>query len=501
VRDQHPDWNPEQVKADLMNTAEQDLFLEPNHSGPKYAPNRVGSGRIDVKTALDNKVLAYVTNDPGSVSASFGPVEVTAPTTLTKTIKVQNTGNSTVTYAVSYQARTSIPGATYSVSPATVKVDPRSSKTVTLTLSLNPSQLTKTIDPTVDRVQGYPREYQADTSGLVLFEGTGVPTVRVPAYAAPRPASVMTQPSSITMPGGAVQEALLPLSGQGVNNGSGNTAVRSTIAGFELQATSGKAPSCSTTVQSGCVNFSDERSSDLKYVGATSDAPQLQSIGADPLSNGLQYFAISTQGPWRTAASSQEFDIYIDGTGDGAPDAVLFNTRLTGSDVMVTELIDLNSGAVLDAEPINDRFGDTDTALFNSDTLVMPVALGLIPGVTASHSRISYAVFAFSEYQSAPVDQVGDVGAKGKLVKPLSFDVLHPGVAVFGSYDGDASALLYRDSPGSVLEVRRDSAAYAVDHGLGALLVHFHNKVGNKAQVASLSAKPEPKPKPGPKKP
>jgi subtilisin family serine protease len=491
VRDQHPDWNPEQVKADLMNTAEQDLYLGPNHTGHKYAPNRVGSGRIDVKKALDNKVLAYVTNDPGSVSASFGPVEVTAPTTLTKTIKVQNTGTRAATYAVSYQARTSIPGATYSVSPATVTVDPRSSKTVTLTLSLNPAQLTKTIDPTVDRLQGgNAREYQADTSGLVLFKGTGLPTLRVPAYAAPRPASVMTQPSSITMPAGYVQSTLLPLSGQGVNNGSGNTAVRSLVAGFELQATSGKAPSCSASVQSGCVNFSDERSSDLKYVGATSDAPQLRSIGADPLTDGLQYFAISTQGPWRTAASSQEFDIYIDGTGDGEPDAVLFNTRLTGTDVMVDELIDLNTGEVLDVEPINDRLGDTDTALFNSDTLVMPMAIGAIPGVTASHSRITYAVFAFSEYQSAPVDQVGDIGGNGKFVKPLSSDVLNPGVAVFGSYDGNESALLYRDSPGSVLEIRRDAVSYAADKGLGALLVHFHNKVGNKAQVVTLKSGP-----------
>jgi hypothetical protein len=125
------------------------------------------------------------------------------------------------------------------------------------------------------------------------------------------------------------------------------------------------------------------------------------------------------------------------------------------------------------------------------------VALGLIPGVTASHSRISYAVFAYSEYQSSPVDQVGDIGANGKFVKPLSFDVLHPGVAVFGSYDGDASALLFRDSPGSVLEIRRDSAAYTADHGLGALLVHFHNKVGNKAQVATLTSKPTKPPKPG----
>ena len=43
---------------------------------------------------------------------------------------------------------------------------------------------------------------------------------------------------------------------------------------------------------------------------------------------GLEYFAISTQGPWHTAASQNEYDIYIDSTGDGNPDYVAYNTRL-----------------------------------------------------------------------------------------------------------------------------------------------------------------------------
>ena len=300
----------------------------------------------------------------------------------------------------------------------------------------------------------------------------------------------MTQPASLSLPSGAVQTALLPLSGAQVNQGSGAEAVKSIVAGFELQATSGLAPSCSTTVTSACVNFPDERSADLKYIGATSDAPQLASIGDNILTSpaGLVYFSVTTQGRWRTAASSQEFDIYIDSNGDGAPDSVLFNTRLTGTDTLVDELVDLSTGAVIDAEPINDRFGDTDTALLNSDTLVMPVAAAALPGISASTSRIRYAVLSFSPYQSAPVDQVGDINSSGLFVNPLTLDIAKPGVAIFGSYDGDASALLYRDSPGSVLELRRDAAAYATDHGMGALVVHFQNTVGNKAQLVSLKS-------------
>src|SRR5439155_9882497 len=84
VRSRHPDWTPEEVKADIMNTAGQDVFTGPNHSGDKYAPNRVGAGRIQAEQALNNQVLAYVVNDPGAVSVSFGPVAVTGPVHLSK---------------------------------------------------------------------------------------------------------------------------------------------------------------------------------------------------------------------------------------------------------------------------------------------------------------------------------------------------------------------------------------------------------------------------------
>jgi subtilisin family serine protease len=480
VNSMHPTWTAEQVKADIMNTAEQDLWTGPTHTGVKFAPQRVGTGRIDVKSALDNHVLAYNAIDPGSVSVSFGPRAVSVPTTLSKTIKVANTGTTAATYQVSYTARTTVPGAVYTVSPPSVTVNPDSSQNVTVTLTIDPTKLTKTIDPSVDRLQGgIPRQYQADASGLVVLTSADVPDLRVPVYSAPRPVSVMTQPASVTMPTGATQSVFLPLSGHNVNQGVGAEAVQSIVAGFELQATSGVLPNCSLTVTSGCVNFSDQRAADLKYVGVTSDAAQVRSIGGNPMADGLTYFAISTRGAWRTPAGIQEFDIYIDTNRDGSDDVVLFNTRLTGTDVMVDVLIDL-AGNVLDIQAINDSLGDTDTALLGSDTLVMPVATAAL-GLNPASPRFNYGVGAYSSYQSDVLDSVG-------FTSPLSFDPITPGVAMFGSFDGDASALLFRDSPGSVLKLTRNIAAYAADRGKGLLTVHFHNAVGNKAQVSSLKS-------------
>jgi hypothetical protein len=488
LRTQHPDWNPEEVKADIMNTADQDLWTTASHTGTRYAPNRVGAGRIDAKAALDNVVLAYVRDDPGAVSASFGPVAVSVPTTLKKTIDVVNKGGGSPTYSVAYDPLTQIPGANYSVSPSSVTVGPGQKQTITLTLTVDPAKLTKPIDLTVTRAQaGFARDYTADASGRILLVGGGQPTLRVPVYAAPRPVARLTQSSSLKMPAGTVQTALLRLKGTQLSQGIGPTAITSLVAGFELQATSAPLRRCGGSVTTGCIHAPDEKAADLKYVGTTSNAPELSAMHKNPLrKRGLEYFAISTEGPWLTPASSNELEVYIDSTGDRKPDAILFNTRLPNTDVFVAALVKPKTGKVLDVEAIDDRLGNVDAAAFDSDTLVLPVKISALPGVTKRHSRITYGVVSYSNFVPKPVDRIG-LTRKLKLDGKLTTDVLEPGVAVYGSYRGSGSALLYRDSPGTKLHVRRDASAYKADHGKGALIVHFQDAVGHKAQVVKLA--------------
>jgi hypothetical protein len=506
VKSQHPDWTPEQVKADLMNTADADLYEDPNFSGPKYAPNRVGTGRLDIKAALDNSVLAYTTDGPGgsstgAVSASWGALQLPVDGgewTGSKTITLQNTGQDAATYDIVFKDRTSIPGVSYSVEPSTVTVQPHQSTTVTLTLTIEPDELTKPIDKTSDRITLLPRQYLAAASGLVMFKNQAPKgtDLRVSAYAAPRPASAMTQASSLAMPGGSVQHALLPLSGQQVQHLDGKNSIQSLVSGFELQATSGALPQCSGPGQSGCWNLPEQRAADLKYVGATSDAPQLSAVGDDPAEDGEVFFAVATQAPFRHAASQAEFDIYIDTNGDGVADAVLFNTRVPANtdttDVMVTEIFDLNTGDATIVDGLNASLGDTDTAIFDSDVLVMPVPVADLPGFSAENPRISYSVISFDFETGPPIDQVGDVDGDGNIIGGLSLDVLHPGVSVHGSYNGTSSPILFEDSPGTVLAVQRNVAAYRAEHGKGILMVHFHNLTGDKAQVVSF-AKPKPR--------
>ncbi len=473
VVSEHPDWTTEEVKADVMNTAGQDVYTGPNHTGDLFAPNRVGSGRIDAAAALENDVLAYVADDHGAVSASFGPVEVTEPTVLTKTITVSNKGLTAASYDVSYEAITEIPGAEYSVEPASITVDGRSSKTVELTLTIDPALLTKTIDPTMQRSQGgEPREYLADASGRVVLDSADRPDLRVPVYSAPRPASQMTQASSLTLPGGEVQTADLELTGTDVFQGSGDELIASLMAGFELQAVSGLAPDCADAAAVGCVHNADERASDLKYVGTTSAF-----FDTDPIADGWGYFAISTHGPWYTAASQNEFDVLIDTDQDGAADFIVANLRFNDTDIQVSALFSA-TGDFLDYWYLNDVAGDVDTALFDSDTMLLTFPIAAL-GIDENNSRISYAVEAYSNQADAPVDVVG-VDADGNIDGSLSYDLLTPGV-----YLGDGDRVLFDDFA-TTIPLTRNRDAYNADNGLGALIVHLHNGVGQKAQVVAL---------------
>jgi subtilisin family serine protease len=487
VLDKHPGWSPEQVKADIMNTADANLYVDgtADPSSDRYAPMRVGAGRIDAATALSNDVLAFTQTDTGTVSASFGPLAVTAPMTRSRTIELQNIGGTDQHYTAAFDQITGVPGVTYSVSPQAVTVPAGGAAEVTLTLSIpDPSELATAaaFDPThgdVDPVSGAPMDTLAEASGNVTFtptDGSTTPALRVPAYAAPRPASTMTQPAQLSI--GATHTAALPLTGGDVGYGNGSAAIDSLAAGFELQATSPALPACTSGVAS-CIATTDDSGADLKAVGTTSDGDYL-------------YFAIVTQGAHSTPASKVEFDIYLDTTGDGVPDLVAYNTRYGDADVFVENLVDLDTGQVVDTELLPGVLHGVDTAIYDSDVLVVPVALGntfrdgtgQVVGYGLGHyltgSTVRYGVQSFGT-GSAELDEVGLSATKAPQI-PV--DVAQPAITVA---DGSSTGPFVRDQAGARPTLTENPLSYAADGGLGLLMVHFHNVVGDKAQVVALT--------------
>lgn len=497
VRGAHSGYSVEEVKAAIMNTATQDVFVGPSHTGAVYGPERVGSGRVKVDQAVATNTLAYVKDDPGSVSVSFGPVAVTAATTvLTKTVKVVNKRpTSSASYTIAYQAAHPTPGVTYSFSPSQVSLPAGGSMDVRVTATITKSALRAVQDPTSSSDPlsiGLQRSYRTDASGRMVLTPAGVTTgsaLRVPVWSAPRPASVMAAAASTTVSGStAVKFGSLALAGTPVSQGTGTTGYLSSVSTFQLQGTSPKIASCSSTVITSCIAMADDRSADLRYVGSASDAPV-----APTLANATLSFGVSSYGPWRTPASYTEFDVLMDitrpggGLPDGTPDAAVYNTRLSTTDdfdYFLAELVDLrpglNFGSVLDDQLVNGADGSFDTNIFNSDSLSLPVSVDALQTagfIVNGTSKVKYWVESYTA-------EAGQVDAVGSSSAPMTLSVGSPALAAYG----DFGTILNDDLPGATLDVRRDDASYASDKPQGLLLIHHLNANGARAQVVPVKA-------------
>ncbi|GAA3877643.1 S8 family serine peptidase [Saccharothrix violaceirubra] len=473
VRQAHPDWTTEEVKAAIMNSAGADV----KENGKTFAPNRVGAGRIDGKAALDNQVLAYVEDDKGAVSASFGTVEVAKPVALTKTIKVVNKSTKWVDYKVGYEALTTIPGVAYELSAETVRLAPRGVAKVRVTLRItDPKALAKTVDPTIVPTQlGVPRQFLADASGRVVLTPKSGATValRVPVYSAPKPAADIDTVNTLQFKGKNTQ-AVLNLTGRGVDQ----TGYRSLISVLELQATSPKLRDCKRNVTTNCALNETAKGGDLRFVGAASTAPLARQQGK--AADSVLGFGIATWGNWYNLGNNTSPFVDIDTDGDGTFDFEVYATKLSDTDLLVAATVNLATGATVSVQPVNGQWGDVDTNVFDTNVVVLPVPLvdlGIDPN--GSTARLSYQVGVTGFYK-APGATDGLVDSIGKK---LSFDPLKPGLWVQGG--GDA-ALSYQSKPGTALVVNRDAAALAADGADSLLVINHHNATGDKADVVKV---------------
>lgn len=487
LRQLHPGWTVEEIKALLMNTATHDLFTGASSTPPRYGPSRVGAGRVDLEKASQANAIAYSADVPGAVSVSFGVVEVAGTAVLDRTIKVVNKGGAPVTYSIAYDLVTDTRGVDF-VFPGGLSLDvpANGSATFQVRLTADARQMKHSRDATVSDTQANrKRHWLSEEAGYVtLTPGTG-PVLRVPVYAAARAASTMSaSPSPISF-AAATGTVNLSLSGQGIDQGSSPPDdEKSLVTLFELQDM--LADSSSNRIKHGA----------LQYVGVTSDYQGTIAAGGG-LADCIVEFAIAAYGDWGSP-NLLDTRVFIDSNRDGTDDYVVYQGWLKGTegsrgltDVFVTWPCPLPSGDCGGWRYINGADGAWyNTVLFNTNVLFLPVRAGDI-GLTGS-SRFYYVV------QSSVQDPAtGDL----QVVKSrrLTYDPAHPGFSFYGT---NRLPYYYYDKDGNTVAASYNQANFTSLGSSGILLLHHHNKAGSRAQAilvtgstdlaVAMDARPDP---------
>ncbi|SNS50093.1 PA domain-containing protein [Micrococcales bacterium KH10] len=477
VKQAQPTWDALRIKTQLINTATQDVT---DAAGTQtYAPLRVGTGRIDAIAAVSNEVFATSVQNGDLVTASFGVLEVSAPLTQTRTIKVTNDSSTAQTYDVSYVARTTQPGVEYTVSPAQVTVAAGATSDVTLTLAISdPAQLRRTIDPTQEAEQsGLSRQFVSDASGIVELspQDTNASPLRVAVFAAPKPASDMS--ASNVVFGAGQLSSVIDFKGRDVFQGAGSETYGSIVAPLVL----GMTDPIDVPVTPGAADQT-LAASDIVAVGASTTAPQLAGSSGFDLSDGLLTIGVATAGNWAALSPLATPVVYFDVDGDGQEDYYTYTTPLSDTiDLPVAVTVDANDESQeLDIQAVNLMLGDIDTNIFDTNVMLLPVTLGALGYSNASqNTSLRYRV-EFENYYAPETDYITDTTSW------VNFDVRNPALWFGGAGDDTP---IYDDYDASAvgdpeLPITRASATTSAS----VLLLHLHNGTGKKVEIISAGS-------------
>jgi subtilisin family serine protease len=467
LRQLHPTWSVEELKALVMNTASHDLFTGSHGAGSKFSVARIGAGRIDLQDAGSAEVVAYNDDSSGGVSISFGAPEVVGNASLIRTARVANKGAVDVSYDLSYVALADVPGVSYSFPDgASITVPAGGSTTFRIELTANAAAMKHVRDATMAANQGVnPRQYMTEESGYVTLTpdiGTGL---RLPVYAAPRPASNMTTEHDYVLFTGPTGSTNVGLTGQDVNTGASRPVdVLSLVSAFELQGIS----------PANVVATSFARNADLKSVGVTSDFKATNSVVAST----KIFFGIATHGKWSTPSDVQ-INIFIDRDRNGTDDFQIINTAPSDAngnlfDVFVSarRAAPFTGSFTLDSFINNFAGSSLDTVVYNTNMMVIPVNASAI-GLTTANAKFNYRITTTSRGFGGTID----------TLTTRTYDAANPGFDLTGGVPG---LTVYADVNGGSVPVSYNKANYVANGSQGLLLLHHHNTFGAHDQILSV---------------
>jgi subtilisin family serine protease len=376
VRQVHPTWPVDDIKAAIVNTGDPAQVAD-------YRTSRGGTGLVQPLKSSLSRVVASSSTDTLLPAVNFGFAELTSNFHATKKIQLRNKSGVAVRLSVS-QANASGSPHTVSFNKSTVLLLPHGTADVDVTLDVPVA----TAGPSNEAGLSF-----HEVAGLVQFspatpgQNANV-TLRVPYYLVPRPLS------HVTTAIGALNAAS-PSTTAVVTNPGGPIAGDADFYAWGLND-----PNDGTV------------SNDVRAVGVQS----FPFPSASAPTRRLMIFAVNTFKRWSNA-SVNEFDIYVDVDNDGKDDYIV-----VGVDQGAVQLGDFNGqmGAfVFSTRSPGASISFLASAPTDSSTALLPVLTTAFCRATepclsqAANPRITYHAVSFDLVGGA-VDNV-EGGAKAKF--------------------------------------------------------------------------------------
>jgi minor extracellular serine protease Vpr len=288
VRQLHPGWTPAQVKAALMSTADPgDLTV--------FDARINGAGVLDARAASD--ALTYFSTTNGLHNLSFGYLEMSRSTEITRRIQITNASASSVTYDLAPMVDTLGLDVRVSVSPQQLTLRPGQTRSASMTIRFR-------------GISGIPGADANDFGRIVALRGVLVAT---PKAAAP---GVRRLVAPVVLVPGATSEVT-------ARYDAGGSQRRPSLALRNDGQHSGNADVYQWAIRDDVRDVADARIPDLRSVG-------VQSLLFDEeTGDRMVVFALNTSTPASTQSINQ-YEISIDTDGDEIPDRIVLVIDLGG---------------------------------------------------------------------------------------------------------------------------------------------------------------------------
>ncbi|MGB5049788.1 MAG: S8 family serine peptidase [Caldilineaceae bacterium] len=168
LRQLHPTWTVEEIKALLLNTARYNVTVSDQQPSTLYGAGRSGAGRMDIGAAAQAGVIVYNASNAGQVSLSYGSPEVQGTFQDLKNLRLVNKSPITQSIFLKYVPVVDIPGAEFSVlGGPTAQLLPYNSLNIAVLFNAQADQLPNAGDPTVALQGLFPRHILREETGFV----------------------------------------------------------------------------------------------------------------------------------------------------------------------------------------------------------------------------------------------------------------------------------------------------------------------------------------------